>query len=62
MAKQIHTLVVDDEARMRDLLIRELSDPPHRVPQELAKQWEHLTPAESSPIIPIDDGFVVFFA
>ena len=42
-------------------LIRENSDPPSGIPREVLKQWEDLTPTESSPVIPLEDGFAVFF-
>ena len=43
------------------LLIRELSDPPTGIPRDLASQWAHLSPREASPVLPVEDGFVVFF-
>jgi hypothetical protein len=42
-------------------LIRELSDPPRGIPQELITRYQNLPPDQSSPVIDIEGGFVVFF-
>jgi hypothetical protein len=42
-------------------LIQDLSDPPLGIPRELLKRWENLDPTEASPVIPIDNGFALFF-
>jgi len=42
-------------------LIRELSDRPRYIPPELTKRWVNLAPDDASPVIPIEDGFAVFF-
>lgn len=42
-------------------LIRELSDPPRGIPAKLIEQYQSLPADEASPVVPLDDGFAVFF-
>lgn len=57
-----------NEARRRFLagedsyeLIREISDAPRGIPNELIKRYADLPPDQASPVLPIKNGFAVFF-
>lgn len=57
-----------DDARRRFLagedsyeLIREVSDAPRGIPAELIKRYVNLRPDQASPVLPIKNGFALFF-
>lgn len=59
LAEQVRQKVLNGEESWG--LIRDLSDLPTGVPGDLAKAWAKLPPNEASPVLPIEDGYVVFF-
>jgi hypothetical protein len=59
LVEQVRQKVMDGEESWG--LIRDLSDPPSGLPRELVMEWVKLAPNEASPVIAVDDGFVVFF-
>jgi hypothetical protein len=59
LAEQVRQKVLHGEESWG--LIRDLSDRPTGVPRDLVLQWAKLSPNEASPVLSIENGFVVFF-